>query len=138
MTWQPAPSIPLASQPSSWRRQVSWPSIPGCCPPISFSVCLVFSLLALCPAGLSWQALKILLCARTISVRVVLLWSRGLRGVQWLAEFCFAPLRWRCGLCSNYKQFHLNYTINGNTILWVKSRSDIKSRSTLIVKSRSQ
>ena len=42
MTWQPAPSIPLASQPSSWRRPVSYPSIPGCCPPISFSVCLVF------------------------------------------------------------------------------------------------
>ena len=61
MTWQPAPSIPLASQPSSWRRPVSCPSIPGCCLPISFSVCLVFSLLALCPAGLSWQALKILL-----------------------------------------------------------------------------
>ena len=27
MTWQPAPSIPLASQPSSWRRPVSCPSI---------------------------------------------------------------------------------------------------------------
>ena len=51
MAWQPAPSIPLASQPSSWRHSVSCPSIPGCCPPISFSsVCLVFSLLALCPA----------------------------------------------------------------------------------------
>ena len=78
---------------------VSCPSIPWCCPPISFSVCLVFSLLALCAAGLSWQALKILLCASTISTCVVLLWSRGLRGAQWLAEFCFAPLRWRWGLC---------------------------------------
>ena len=94
MTWQPAPSIPLASQPSSWRRPVSCPSIP-----ISFSVCLVFSLLALCPAGLSWQVLKILLRARTTSVCVVLLLSRGLRWAQWLAEFCFAHLRWRCGLC---------------------------------------
>ena len=28
-----------------------------------------------------------------------LLWSRGLRGAQWLAEFCFAPHRLRCGLC---------------------------------------
>ena len=74
-------------------------SIPGCCPPISFSVCFFFALLALCPAGLSWQALKILLCTRTISVCVALLWSRGLRVAQWLAEFCFAPLRWRCGLC---------------------------------------
>ena len=37
------------------------PSIPGCCHPISFSVCLFFALLALCPAGLSWQALKSLL-----------------------------------------------------------------------------
>ena len=45
------------------------------------------------PAGLSWQALKILLRARTISVCVVLLWSIGLRGAQWLAEFCFAPFR---------------------------------------------
>ena len=98
MTWQPAPSIPLASQPSSWRRPVLCPSIPGCCPPISFSVCLVFSLLVLCPAGLSWQALKILLCARTILVCIVLLWSRGLPRARWLAEFCFAPLRWRCGV----------------------------------------
>ena len=99
MTWQPAPSIPLASQSSSWRRPVSCQFIPGRCPPISFSVCLVFSLLALCPAGLSWQALKILLCARTISICVVLLWSRGLRVAQLLAEFCFAPLCLRCGLC---------------------------------------
>ena len=36
MTWQPAPSIPLASQPSSWRRPASCQSIPGCCPLISF------------------------------------------------------------------------------------------------------
>ena len=36
VTWQPAPSIPLASQPSSWRRPASCQSIPGCCPPISF------------------------------------------------------------------------------------------------------
>ena len=96
---QPAASIRLASPSSSWRRPVSCPSIPGCCPPISFSVCLFFALLALCPAGLSWQALKILLCARTISVCVFLLWSRRLRGAQWLAKFCFAPLRLRCGLC---------------------------------------
>ena len=31
-----------------------------------FSVCLFFSLLALCPAGLSWQAMYILLHARPI------------------------------------------------------------------------
>ena len=53
MTRQPASSIPLASRPSSWRRPASCQSIPGCCPPISFSFCLFFSLLALCPAGLS-------------------------------------------------------------------------------------
>ena len=99
MTLQPAHSIPLASQPFSWRRTASCPSILRCYPPISSSVCLFFSLLALCPAGLSWQALYILLRARTISVCVSLLWSRGLRGVQWLAEFCFQPRRWRCGLC---------------------------------------
>ena len=72
-----ATSIPLVSPLSSWRRPVSSPSIPGCCLPISFSVCLVFSLLGLCLAWLSWQALMILLCARTISVYVVWLWSWG-------------------------------------------------------------
>ena len=48
MTWQPALSIPLASQPFSWWRPASCQSILGCCPPISFSVCLAFSLLVLC------------------------------------------------------------------------------------------
>ena len=99
MILQPAASMPLTSQLFSWRRTASCPSILGCCPPISSSVCLFFSLLALCPAGLSWQVLQILLHARTISVCVSLLWSRRLRGAQWLAEFCFAPLRWRYGLC---------------------------------------
>ena len=61
---------PLASQSSSWWRPASCQSIPGCCPPISSSVCLFFSLLVLCPAGLFWQALQILLRARTISVCV--------------------------------------------------------------------
>ena len=88
--------IPVASQPSSWRRPASCQFIPGCCPPMSFSVCLFFSLLALGPAGWSWQALYILLRARTISVCVALLWSGGLRGAQWLAEFYLAPFRWRC------------------------------------------
>ena len=52
---QPAPSIPFACQPSSWRRPASCQSIPGR-PPISSSASLFFSLHALCPAGLFWQA----------------------------------------------------------------------------------
>ena len=83
MTWQPAPSNPIASQPSSWRRPASCLSIPGCCPSISFSVCLSFSLLALCPAGLSWQALKILLRARTISICVAVF-----KGFSWGPMAC--------------------------------------------------
>ena len=59
MIWQPAPSMPLASQLFSWWRTASCPSILGCCPPVSSSVCLFFSLLALCPACLSWQVLQV-------------------------------------------------------------------------------
>ena len=36
--------------------------------PSLFSVCLSFSLLVMCPAGLSWQVLKILLRGRTQNV----------------------------------------------------------------------
>ena len=40
----------------------------------------------------------LVMCPYHFSLRL-LLWSRGLRGAQLLAEFCFAPLRLRCGLC---------------------------------------
>ena len=99
MTWQPAPSIPLASQPSSWRRPSSCQSIPVC-----WSSHLFFCLpLLLPPCTVPWRIVLAspvdLVTYPTISVCVSLLRSRGLRGAQWLAEFCFAPLRWRCGLC---------------------------------------
>ena len=45
-------------------------SIPLRCLPISFSVCLSFSLLVQCPVGSSLQVLLILFCAHTISVCV--------------------------------------------------------------------
>ena len=71
MTWQPAPSIPLASQPSSWRLPASCQSIPECCPHISFSACLFFSLLAACPAGFSCQAspVDLVTCQHHFSLR---------------------------------------------------------------------
>ena len=97
MNWQPAPSIPLTSQLLSWRRTGLSPSILGCCPPVSF-------------------CLPLLLPPCTVPCRIVLAspadlvtgpyhFSLGLFIVvkrsswaQWLVEFCFAALRWRCAL----------------------------------------
>ena len=67
----------------------------GCCLPISF-FCLPLLLLPCtvpCMIVLASPVDLVICC--TVSVCAALLWSRGLRGAQWLAEFCFAPLPWR-------------------------------------------
>ena len=68
MTWQPALSTPLVSPLSSWRRQVSSPSIQGCCLPVSFSVCLVFSLFGPCMIVLASPA-DLVMCPYHLSLR---------------------------------------------------------------------
>ena len=68
MIGQPYFSILLYFQPFEGLHPTLNLSISLCCLPISFSVCLSFSLLVKCPAGSSLQVPLILLCAHTISV----------------------------------------------------------------------
>ena len=70
MIGQPLFSILLYFWPFEGLHPTLILSTPLCCLPISFSVCLSFSLLVQCPVGSSLQVLLILFCAHTISVCV--------------------------------------------------------------------
>ena len=70
MIGQPLFSILLCFRPFEGLHPTLILSTPLCCLPISFSVCLSFSLLVQCPVGSSLQVLLILFCAHTISVFV--------------------------------------------------------------------
>ena len=66
MIGQPLFSILLCFRPFEGLHPTLILSTPLCCLPISFSVCLSFSLLVQCPVGSSLQVLLILFCAHTI------------------------------------------------------------------------
>ena len=74
MIGQPLFSILLCFRPFEELHPTLILSTPLCCLPISFSVCLSFSLLVQCPVGSSLQVLLILFCAHTISVFVSSQW----------------------------------------------------------------
>ena len=74
MIGQPLFSILLCFRPFEGLHPTLILSTPLCCLPISFSVCLSFSLLVPCPVGSSLQVLFILFCAHTISVFVSSQW----------------------------------------------------------------
>ena len=74
MIGQPLFSILLCLRPFEGLHPTLILSTPLCCLPISFSVCLSFSLLVQCPVGSSLQVLLILFCAHTISVFVSSQW----------------------------------------------------------------
>ena len=86
-TSQPTSSIPPCPRPLSGPHPVSGLSILGCCPPISFSVCLSLSVPALCLVRLSCQALLTLLHVHTTSVWGFALWSGGHQKARWIADF---------------------------------------------------
>ena len=91
MIGQPLFSILLCFRPFEGLHPTAILSTPLCCLPISFSVCLSFSLLVQCPVGSSLQVLLILFCAHTISVFVSSQWWEDLHRAQWLVWFC-SPL----------------------------------------------
>ena len=91
MIGQPLFSILLCFRPFEGLHPTLILSTPLCCLPISFSVCLSFSLLVQCPVGSSLQVLLILFCAHTISVFVSSQWWEDLHRAQWLVWFC-SPL----------------------------------------------
>ena len=74
MIGQPLFSILLCFRPFEGLHPTLILSTLLCCLPISFSVCLSFSLLVQCPEGSSLKVLLILLCAHTISVFVSSQW----------------------------------------------------------------
>ena len=74
MIEQPLFSILLCFRPFEGLHPTLILSTLLCCLPISFSVCLSFSLLVQCPVGSSSQVLLILFCAHTISVFVSSQW----------------------------------------------------------------
>ena len=74
MIGQPLFSILLCFRPFEGLHPTLILSTLLCCLPISFSVCLSFSLLVQCPVGSSLQVLLILFCAHTISVFVSSQW----------------------------------------------------------------
>ena len=74
MIGQPLFSILLCFRPFEGLHPTLILSTPLCCLPISFSVCLSFSLLVQYPVGSSLQVLLILFCAHTISVFVSSQW----------------------------------------------------------------
>ena len=70
MIGQPLFSILLCFRPFEGLHPTLILSTPLCCLPVSFSVCLSFSLLVQCPVVSSLPVLLILFCAHTISVFV--------------------------------------------------------------------
>ena len=94
MILQPVFSIfPCSALPSGTCRTPGL-SIPWCCLPTSFFVCLVFFLLSLCLARWFWPDLMNERHDHTTSVCVSLLRSGGLRVVRFSAGSWHGPTRW--------------------------------------------
>ena len=93
------PSLPVLGLSQGLTQFQACP-FSWCCPPISFFVCLLLSVPALCLVRLSWQDFLTLLHVHTTSVCVFSLWSGGHQKARWIIEFVFLLPHWWCGLCT--------------------------------------